>query len=84
MYRINISLEKKYFDRLLKINLSHNYGVLKPGTFCKKIIIDFINENDYENDIQTIDGVKFKQQDLFDNTKKRRIRSPVIIKKSKK
>jgi hypothetical protein len=70
MYRINVSLEKKHFDKLLKINLTYNYGIFKIGTFCRKIILDFINENDCEKDIQSIDGVKFKQMNLFNSSSK--------------
>lgn len=44
MRRLNISLNEQYFKMLETINQVENKGLVKPGTFARKLLIDNLEE----------------------------------------
>jgi len=79
--RINITLENEYFKRLKTINKEENKGLLKEGTFAKKIVMDYIDSK-LKKDYIRIDGITLKQEDLF--TQQKRQLKEKVIKRLKK
>lgn len=80
MIRLNITLESEYYDRLKAINRDENRGLIKEGTFAKKIVMDYIDSK-LKKDYIYIDGLPLKQEELF--TQKKSLKGQAT-KKSKK